>query len=216
MYYLNSRYYDPQLGRFINADDISILSQSKDLSNGLNLYMYCNNNPIKYTDYTGRIPFASSVTITSLNRTIWELTDKYKFFGKISHSINFDFISQGDMGFFYSFTHSSVGSSNTTTTGVGINLWGWFGINASYYYGDEYGISLNVQITPWFHCGLSIGTDGLTLNLGINKDNMSYDLNINMGWGSVLVIAATYVSQALSQALYPLFSFFKKLFGLFA
>ena len=44
LYYLNSRYYDPELGRFINADSISILSQSQVDLNGLNLYVYCFNN----------------------------------------------------------------------------------------------------------------------------------------------------------------------------
>lgn len=53
LYYLNSRYYDPEIGRFINADDIAILDQSKEFINGLNLYSYCNNNPLHYTDETG-------------------------------------------------------------------------------------------------------------------------------------------------------------------
>lgn len=53
LYYLNSRYYDPQVGRFINADDISVLSESKEFINGLNLYSYCNNNPIMHCDQTG-------------------------------------------------------------------------------------------------------------------------------------------------------------------
>ena len=53
LYYLNSRYYDPQIGRFINADDISVLSEGKDFFNGLNLYAYCSNNPISNTDTSG-------------------------------------------------------------------------------------------------------------------------------------------------------------------
>ena len=53
LYYLNSRYYDPQIGRFINADDISILFEGKDFFNGLNLYAYCGNNPIIHTDEKG-------------------------------------------------------------------------------------------------------------------------------------------------------------------
>ena len=53
LYYLNSRYYDPQIGRFINADDIYILSEGKDFFNGLNLYSYCGNNPISNTDESG-------------------------------------------------------------------------------------------------------------------------------------------------------------------
>ena len=50
LYYLNSRYYDPQLGRFINADDVANLSND---FNGLNLYAYCVNNPINLTDECG-------------------------------------------------------------------------------------------------------------------------------------------------------------------
>lgn len=46
LYHLNSRYYDPETGRFINADDISILVEGKVFHNGLNLYAYSNNNPI--------------------------------------------------------------------------------------------------------------------------------------------------------------------------
>jgi len=53
LYYLNSRYYDPEVGRFINADRISILGESKDYFNGLNLFAYCNNNPISNVDESG-------------------------------------------------------------------------------------------------------------------------------------------------------------------
>ena len=53
LYYLNSRYYDPELGRFINADAISILSQSQVDLNGLNLYAYCFNNPVNDYDELG-------------------------------------------------------------------------------------------------------------------------------------------------------------------
>ena len=52
LYYLNSRYYDPSVGRFINADDISYI-QPTDI-NGLNLFAYCGNNPVMYTDPTGQ------------------------------------------------------------------------------------------------------------------------------------------------------------------
>ena len=52
LYYLNSRYYDPSIGRFLNADDISYI-QPTDI-NGLNLFAYCYNNPIMYLDPTGQ------------------------------------------------------------------------------------------------------------------------------------------------------------------
>ena len=59
LYYLNSRYYDPSIGRFINADDISYI-QPTDI-NGLNLYAYCGNNPVMYVD-----PEGCSVLLTLL------------------------------------------------------------------------------------------------------------------------------------------------------
>ena len=51
LYYLNSRYYDPELGRFISPDTMEYLSPNS--INGLNLYCYCNNNPIMYVDPSG-------------------------------------------------------------------------------------------------------------------------------------------------------------------
>ena len=51
LYYLQSRYYDPQTGRFINADTIDYLDPES--INGLNLYAYCYNNPINYADPSG-------------------------------------------------------------------------------------------------------------------------------------------------------------------
>jgi len=46
-----TRYYDPQVGRFISPDSIEYLDPSS--VSGLNLYAYCNNNPVMYTDESG-------------------------------------------------------------------------------------------------------------------------------------------------------------------
>ena len=51
MYYLKTRYYDPEIGRFITIDDVSYLAP--DTINGLNLYAYCGNNPIMRVDANG-------------------------------------------------------------------------------------------------------------------------------------------------------------------
>ena len=56
-YYLESRYYDPATGRFINAD--GHVNANGDLI-GYNMYAYCSNNPVMYTDPTGE--FAISMT----------------------------------------------------------------------------------------------------------------------------------------------------------
>jgi len=52
LYYLNSRYYDGRTGRFISPDAPSYLGANGDL-NSYNLYAYCSNNPVMYTDKSG-------------------------------------------------------------------------------------------------------------------------------------------------------------------
>ena len=52
LYYLQTRYYDPQTGRFINADCLAYAYPN--VVNGINLYAYCANNPIMMCDPTGR------------------------------------------------------------------------------------------------------------------------------------------------------------------
>ena len=50
LYYLQSRYYNPQWGRFLNAD--GYVSTGTGLL-GYNMYAYCNNNPVMGYDPTG-------------------------------------------------------------------------------------------------------------------------------------------------------------------
>lgn len=49
-YYLQSRYYDPQIGRFISAD--SYASTGQDFV-GYNMFAYCGNNPVTRADGSG-------------------------------------------------------------------------------------------------------------------------------------------------------------------
>ena len=51
LYYLQSRYYDPNMGRFLNADVYVATGQG---FVGNNTFAYCGNNPINYIDPTGQ------------------------------------------------------------------------------------------------------------------------------------------------------------------
>ena len=53
LYYLQSRYYDPEMGRFINAD--AYASTGRGLL-GNNMFTYCNNSPIMLVDNLGNQP----------------------------------------------------------------------------------------------------------------------------------------------------------------
>ena len=50
-YYVSSRYYDPEIGRWINAD--GFISTGQDIT-GYNMFAYCGNNPVNRKDPTGQ------------------------------------------------------------------------------------------------------------------------------------------------------------------
>jgi len=62
-YYLNTRYYNPEISRFLNAD--SLLVSSEDLG-GYNLYEYCKNNPINYSDPNGELPWLVAIAAAGI------------------------------------------------------------------------------------------------------------------------------------------------------
>ena len=51
LFWVSSRYYSPELCRWISPDDIEYLDPES--VNGLNLYVYCGNDPINKYDPTG-------------------------------------------------------------------------------------------------------------------------------------------------------------------
>ena len=55
-YYVSSRYYDPEVGRFINADGLVSTGQG---ILGNNMFAYCLNNPVNYEDSDGEMAAAA-------------------------------------------------------------------------------------------------------------------------------------------------------------
>ena len=54
LYYLQSRYYNPTWGRFINADDTALLLSSPGKAHwDKNVFAYCDNNPLNRVDEDG-------------------------------------------------------------------------------------------------------------------------------------------------------------------
>ena len=58
--YMQARYYDAEIGRFYSIDPADF---KLDNIQSFNRYAYANNNPFKYTDPEGRIPFLIPVAI---------------------------------------------------------------------------------------------------------------------------------------------------------
>ena len=60
LYYLQSRYYNPDWGRFISPD--CYVSTGQGLL-GNNMYLYCNNNPVMYVDPTGELALTTALLL---------------------------------------------------------------------------------------------------------------------------------------------------------
>ena len=54
LYYLQTRYYDPTVGRFISPDSVEYLGANGDIQS-YNLYAYCLNNPVNRFDSNGNL-----------------------------------------------------------------------------------------------------------------------------------------------------------------
>ena len=66
LYYLQSRYYDAEVGRFVNADDVNVLGVEMASIFKDNMYIYCNSNPIMYTDPSGCIAIADDIVFLGI------------------------------------------------------------------------------------------------------------------------------------------------------
>lgn len=76
-YYLNARYYSSAMGRFISPDELSILDETKSQINGLNLYMYCGDNPVMNVDPSGHFIFSLLAVVigTAIGATVSAATN---------------------------------------------------------------------------------------------------------------------------------------------
>ena len=63
LYYCNTRYYSPEIGRWISIDDVDYLDP--ETVSGLNLYCYCMNEPVNYKQRT--VSSSGSITVSSIS-----------------------------------------------------------------------------------------------------------------------------------------------------
>ena len=75
LYYLNSRYYDPNTGRFINAD--GNCGQTGNLL-AANMFAYCKNNPVNMSDPKGDSPIPDCILNDMQLSRIARIAPKYK------------------------------------------------------------------------------------------------------------------------------------------
>ena len=165
LYYLTSRYYDPEVGRFITPDSINCLD-SKSIT-GLNLYAYCVNDPVNRLDPSGH--------------------DWKSFWNKIGNFIKSTFgvyidlsktiIKEGKDFLLFGWekgikTGETIGDNNKTFSIFATNANKWYRF-WEYQIGFKINIG-NFNYTSSFGIGeanisLSLGLSTLELQCGINK-----------------------------------------------
>ena len=69
LYYLNSRYYDPETCRFVNGDGYVSTGQG---ILGSNMFAYCENNPVNRIDPSGEIAITATITGTAIGVALWK------------------------------------------------------------------------------------------------------------------------------------------------
>ena len=76
LYYLQSRYYDPFTGRFLNADDTAFIGVSGTVLSG-NLFAYCENNPVNHIDNYGYVKINIKWLSYAVNAILWLIPALY-------------------------------------------------------------------------------------------------------------------------------------------
>ena len=70
LYVTASRYYDPELCRFLCADNFDVVKAQMFSMNGKNLYVYCCNNPVNAVDEDGSLAETLQGVIAVLKRSL--------------------------------------------------------------------------------------------------------------------------------------------------
>ncbi len=91
LYYVSSRYYDPEVGRFISPDTTDILTATPMGLTDKNLFAYCDNNPVVRVDRGGQF-WETVFDVISLGASIVEVcinpTDPWAWAGLAGDAID--------------------------------------------------------------------------------------------------------------------------------
>ncbi len=179
-FWLSSRYYSPELCRFISPDDVEYLDPES--VNGLNLYCYCLNNPISYCDPSGHIAISTLIlcglALVGMGLTIGGVASDNNTMTAIGLTMVAipALISGGLAAFATTGTLATWVGAGTMVAGVGTGLFA----SAEYqeaFTGNNWIIDTTGMSEEWYN-GLLLGTASLA-TLGTVASSFAYSFNIN-------------------------------------
>ena len=181
MYYLQSRYYDPAIGRFINADVLTTTDADGFLS--CNMFAYCENDPVNHSDPNGTVTRGISL---SLNATCAILG--------FSWSLGVFWDDKGNFDFQSSSSATGINGYNMGLMDAGIGLTYQKTDRDTVYdlYGPAYAVGASVG------SGLYVGGDIITFDppASSNPRDNGYQITVGYGYGMDIHTTKTYTSPA--------------------
>ena len=193
-YYLNSRYYDSYTGRFLNAD--KHVNGNGDVI-GYNMFAYCSNNPVMYTDSTGEgwpvVIFVVGLTVGLIYGMVVSsildgLTEDDSYHNRVdSYDIDEDTVAENwyfdaDVNEFHFGEYASdvtltLGAYNEKTNVSSGNVSNFNAITASGTIG-YFGIQGQMNLASY----------SVEHNFNLFGRDLILDIEFNIGWGANLKV----------------------------
>ena len=172
LYYLQSRYYDPVVGRFLNAD--SVMGVNGDMAT-YNLFAYCGNNPVNRSDPTGH--------------SWWDdLKEGWNdFWGDVGDWFGNTFGTQTK-------TTTTVVEASTTMPVIVGSVSSGVKTTATVTEGESKPVTFTSN-TTYSKDGKKSSSVGVNIAIGDYKGNISIGTNGLSGGGSIKVDGVTYSGQ---------------------
>ena len=182
MYYCHTRYYVPEWCRWLNADHPSFLQP--DSLQEMNLFAYCGNNPVMYTDPTGKFVLTSflvglgiavaigagigAVSYIGAEIISWAITGEWDWsWGMFVGSILGGAIGGAISFAFLPLLHLTAGATMVISSGITGFLSQSIGMGLQNAFGEAQHTNREILYTSLLYGGLSALSAGITSKIKI-------------------------------------------------
>ena len=166
-YYLQSRYYDPIICRFVSADSYTSTGQGV---SGHDMFIYCNNNPVANVDIAGFWTVSVSITVSGV------------FGVGVSGSFGFAFDGHGNFDWQYGYAVPGV-DGTAVVGGLGLSAGGAIQITHADTVYDLYGHStyIGASFGPIWYVGADIVSFSQAKDVTNTVDGIQFVGGIGVG-----------------------------------